>query len=97
RRSCAGPPRRLWPSAPRAATARRRRPPAPGRRRGAGRSRGDVAADERLLDADVWRAFGDRKGELPALAAAPAHLVPGEVAGDVVDPVQGLEQVPGEH
>jgi hypothetical protein len=34
---------------------------------------------------------------LTALAAAAAHLVPAKIACDMVDAVQGLDQVAGEH
>src|SRR2546425_13378967 len=43
------------------------------------------------------RAFRDREGVLPALAAAAAHLVPAEIARDVVDAVQGLEEIARQH
>ena len=43
------------------------------------------------------RPFGHRQGRLPSLAATAAHLVPAEVPGDVVDPIERLEQVAGEH
>ena len=58
---------------------------------------GDVAADQRLFDADVRRPFRHRQGELPTLAAAAAHLVPAEVPGKALDAVQRLEQTPREH
>src|SRR5207245_11596935 len=93
--------RTLPTSAPRAATARPpHRRPGGARARAAARSRGgaggDVASDERLFDAHVRRALGDRQGRLSPLAAAAAHLVPAEVTGDVVDPIQRLEQVAAE-
>src|SRR6266700_1620640 len=74
---------------------RRRRGAGPGRR--AARSRSHVAADERLLDADVRCTLGHREGVLAGLAATAAHLIPAEVGGDVIDAVERLEQIPREH
>src|SRR6266550_5306650 len=82
-------------SALRGARARRRRRPCRERRRAGDRSY--VTADQRFLDADVRRALGDRQRELAALAAASTHLIPGEVAGDVIDAVQRLEQIARQH
>src|SRR5439155_185602 len=55
-----------------------------------------VATDQGFLDAHVRSPFGDGEGELPALPAAAAHLIPAKVAGDMVDAVERLEQVPRE-
>jgi len=50
-------------------------------------------ADQRFLDAHVRCALGDRQREWPPLPQTSAHLIPGEIAGDVIDAVQRLEQI----
>src|SRR5947209_2027065 len=82
-------------SAPRAAIGRPRHRPAGARCRAGGRSY--VTANQCFFDAHVWRSFSDRQGELATLAATAPHLIPGEVAGDVIDAVECLKQIPGEH
>src|SRR5438477_282881 len=81
--------------APRAATARPHRRPCDAHYRAAGRSY--VAADQRFFDAHVGRPFGHRQWELATFSATAAHLIPGEVAGDVIDAVERLEQIAGQH
>src|SRR5437016_2799922 len=94
-RPCAGPIRTKPRSAPPAATARRRHRPCRERRRAGDRSY--VPADQCFLDAHVRRPFSNRQRELAALAAAAAHLIPGEVAGDVIDAIERLEQIARQH
>ncbi len=43
------------------------------------------------------RPFGHRERELAAFAAAAAHLIPGEVTGNVIDAVERLKQIAGQH
>src|SRR5207245_11641579 len=81
----------------RGAKSRPRRERGAGPRRAAARSRREVAPAQRLLDADVGRTLGHGERPLAGLAAAAAHLVPAEVAGDALDSVERLEEVPCEH
>src|SRR6266508_4529029 len=48
-------------------------------------------------DAHARPPFGHRQRELAALAATAAHLIPGEITGDVIDAVQRLEQIARQH
>src|SRR3989454_3784236 len=43
------------------------------------------AADQRLLDTDVRRAFGHRERILAGLPAPATHLVPAEIGGDMIE------------
>src|SRR5438128_1512615 len=61
------------------------------------RSASDVAADQRLLNPYVRRALGDGQGHVPRLATPTTHLVPPEVAGNVLDAIERPEQATGEH
>src|SRR2546427_3108484 len=45
-----------------------------------------------LFRSDVGRTLGHGERPLAGLAAAAAHLVPAEVAGDALDPVERLER-----
>src|SRR6266550_2562467 len=56
-----------------------------------------VPADEGFLDAHVRRPFGYRQRELAALPTPAAHLIPGEVAGNVIDAVERLKQIARQH
>src|ERR1041385_7170062 len=79
----------------RGATAHRRRRlwrgPAPAA------DRSYVTADQRLFDPNMRRAFGHGERELAAFAAPAAHLIPREVARDVFDALERLEQIARQH